>query len=203
MKKTLIAATFCAFIFTACSEQKPATEGQETAQAEQASEDSEAETVVVETPDFTATGGPVKMQVEQLLTDYITLKDALIESDAATAKTAATTVLTAVNAIPVASLAGDEKQYTEEKTQAIKDAATAISGSADLGVQRTHLQPLSEATYALTKAFGATDQKLYYQYCPMAFDDKGAYWISTEEQVLNPYFGDAMLKCGTNKEAYN
>ena len=38
--------------------------------------------------------------------------------------------------------------------------------------------------------------KLYYQYCPMAFNNKGAYWLSNEEAIRNPYFGDKMLKCG-------
>jgi hypothetical protein len=30
----------------------------------------------------------------------------------------------------------------------------------------------------------------------MAFDDQGADWLSAEEQIRNPYFGDKMLKCG-------
>ena len=34
------------------------------------------------------------------------------------------------------------------------------------------------------------------QYCSMAFDNAGASWVATEREVRNPYFGDAMLKCG-------
>jgi hypothetical protein len=30
----------------------------------------------------------------------------------------------------------------------------------------------------------------------MAFNNKGAYWISSSKDILNPYFGDKMLKCG-------
>jgi Cu(I)/Ag(I) efflux system membrane fusion protein len=37
---------------------------------------------------------------------------------------------------------------------------------------------------------------MYVQYCPMADNDKGGFWLSTEKQVINPYFGDMMLKCG-------
>jgi hypothetical protein len=37
---------------------------------------------------------------------------------------------------------------------------------------------------------------VYYQFCPMAFDNKGAYWISKTEDVRNPYFGLKMLSCG-------
>ena len=38
--------------------------------------------------------------------------------------------------------------------------------------------------------------QLYVQYCPMANDDKGATWVSMEEEIINPYFGDMMLHCG-------
>ncbi len=34
----------------------------------------------------------------------------------------------------------------------------------------------------------------------MADNNNGAYWLSKEEQILNPYFGDAMLKCGEVKQ---
>ncbi|HQE11916.1 MAG TPA: hypothetical protein PLQ78_04150 [Flavipsychrobacter sp.] len=37
---------------------------------------------------------------------------------------------------------------------------------------------------------------VYRQYCPMAFNDKGAYWLSNEEKIMNPYFGKKMLTCG-------
>ena len=31
----------------------------------------------------------------------------------------------------------------------------------------------------------------------MANSDKGAIWLSTEEEIMNPYFGSAMQKCGS------
>ena len=38
--------------------------------------------------------------------------------------------------------------------------------------------------------------KGYRQFCPMAFDFKGAFWLSDSEEILNPYFGEEMLTCG-------
>ena len=38
---------------------------------------------------------------------------------------------------------------------------------------------------------------LYVQKCPMANSNKGAIWISTEKEIKNPYYGDAMLTCGS------
>lgn len=40
----------------------------------------------------------------------------------------------------------------------------------------------------------------YVVHCPMAFDNTGADWLAAERQVLNPYFGDSMLKCGSVTE---
>ena len=37
-------------------------------------------------------------------------------------------------------------------------------------------------------------------YLKLANSNKGAYWLSKEEVVMNPYFGDAMLKCGEVKQ---
>ena len=37
----------------------------------------------------------------------------------------------------------------------------------------------------------------YVVHCPMAFDNSGGDWLSVKPEVLNPYFGDAMLRCGS------
>ena len=40
-------------------------------------------------------------------------------------------------------------------------------------------------------------KKVFQQFCPMANSDKGAIWLSSNEIIMNPYFGAKMLKCGT------
>jgi Cu(I)/Ag(I) efflux system membrane fusion protein len=44
------------------------------------------------------------------------------------------------------------------------------------------------------------NEKVYHQFCPMANDNNGAYWLSKEKKVINPYFGNAMLTCGDVKQ---
>lgn len=39
--------------------------------------------------------------------------------------------------------------------------------------------------------------EVYVVHCPMAFRNQGADWLWNRPVVLNPYFGDAMLTCGT------
>ena len=44
---------------------------------------------------------------------------------------------------------------------------------------------------------------LYKQFCPMALNNEGAYWLSEVKEIRNPYFGEQMLKCGTVVETIN
>ncbi|MCE7909965.1 MAG: DUF3347 domain-containing protein, partial [Candidatus Omnitrophica bacterium COP1] len=46
------------------------------------------------------------------------------------------------------------------------------------------------------------DQPLKHSFCPMAFDNKGAYWIQTGDIIANPYFGSKMLRCGEIRKTY-
>lgn len=43
---------------------------------------------------------------------------------------------------------------------------------------------------------------VYKQYCPMAFNNDGASWLSAESVIRNPYFGSKMLNCGKITETF-
>ena len=45
-----------------------------------------------------------------------------------------------------------------------------------------------------------SSKKVYRDFCPMADNNKGAFWLSLEEEIRNPYYGEAMLKCGEVRE---
>ena len=50
-------------------------------------------------------------------------------------------------------------------------------------------------------AITGTKNKLYQQFCPMY--DKGSAWLSTSNEVKNPYYGSKMLKCGKVQKEIN
>lgn len=205
-KHTIIAAAFALFLMASCS--SDGTNSTTATTDEHGHEHQEgmaaAGSVVVEAPEFTSVPEPMTRNVSQLLDQYFELKNALVASDAGAAQSAANTVLASANAMPVATLSvADQKSFAEEQVAQIKNASSAMASVSDIKVQRQHLEHLSEATFAMAKAFGATDDKLYYQHCPMALDNKGGYWLSKNEEIRNPYFGESMLKCGSNEEVYN
>lgn len=205
---TFAGALFVAFSFTACAEKQQ--EGTSTAREQHEGMNHEAmnqtsmtEQTQVAAPDYATAGDPIRQQVAQLLSDYLKLKDALVATDPQIAKAQAQAVLTAAGNVDVATLTAEQQQFATEKLEKVKQSAAEIAGAADVAAQREHLEPLSEATFALTKAFGATDQKLYYQRCPMANNSKGGYWLSSNQEIRNPYMGEAMLKCGSTEEVLN
>ncbi|MDP4747411.1 MAG: efflux RND transporter periplasmic adaptor subunit, partial [Algoriphagus sp.] len=54
----------------------------------------------------------------------------------------------------------------------------------------------------LAETYPLSQQVVYKDYCPMAFDNKGGYWLSETEDIRNPYFGASMLSCGEVKQTY-
>jgi hypothetical protein len=81
----------------------------------------------------------------------------------------------------------------------LASAAARIVGAPSIERQRAHFATLSDAMISLVKKAGV-EGEVYVDYCPMALDDKGAYWLSTDKEIRNPYFGEEMLTCGEVKE---
>jgi Cu(I)/Ag(I) efflux system membrane fusion protein len=62
---------------------------------------------------------------------------------------------------------------------------------------------LSQTMLSLEQSFGHDSDESYYEiFCPLAFNNTGASWLSKEKDINNPYFGASMLKCGEVKQEY-
>ena len=80
------------------------------------------------------------------------------------------------------------------------ESASKIAATSDLEGQRKEFSTLSNEMTSLVKNSKLSMGAIYVEYCPMANNNEGAHWLSNEQQIKNPYFGDAMLKCGSVKE---
>jgi Cu(I)/Ag(I) efflux system membrane fusion protein len=78
----------------------------------------------------------------------------------------------------------------------IKQAALSLGETKGLEAQRAIFETISDNLYELIKTIKPVGIATYHQYCPMAFEDKGAYWLSDTSHIQNPYFGKKMLICG-------
>lgn len=117
---------------------------------------------------------------------YVHLTTALINADAAEAKVASNAIEAGMKEVP-----GGESVAVN---------AAKITNAGDIEAQRVAYSSLSNDFIALVKKSGLSGGELYVDYCPMALNDKGAYWLSSNKEIRNPYFGDKMMNCGEVKE---
>ena len=116
-----------------------------------------------------------------LVENYLALKDALVATDPAKAQKSAA------------------KFLASNKNENLTASLKAISSTTNVAEQRVAFETLSMNIYDVVKAEGA-EMPLFKQYCPMAFNNKGAYWLAAETEINNPYFGSQMLRCGSVQE---
>ena len=81
----------------------------------------------------------------------------------------------------------------------LRVAVSSILKTTAIKEQRNHFKQVSASLIEAVKVFGI-NEKVFVAFCPMADSNKGAYWLSKEEKVINPYFGNAMLTCGEIKQ---
>ena len=139
-------------------------------------------------------------QLKKVFDSYILLKDDLVNDDSEAVMKNAKMVLADLTEVDT-NLLKNENALTNWMSlgKEIKNAAISISNSRDIAVQRSQFKPLSSYLTSAIERFGV-NEKIYQQFCPMADNNKGAYWLSKKEKVVNPYFGQAMLKCGEVKQ---
>ena len=128
------------------------------------------------------------------------MKDAFVATDAKKVASEAKDVIKALKLVDMALLKGDAHIVWMEQLETLNSTISGISKSNDIEKQRQEFVQFNLAFYKSVKMFGLENVTAYYQYCPMANNDKGAYWLSETEAIRNPYFGDAMLSCGETKE---
>lgn len=140
-----------------------------------------------------------KEQLKVVYNDYINLKNALVKEDSKSTSGNAKSLLRNLSKVDM-TLLSDNKAHTHWMTLEgdIKSSATSISKTSNITAQRDHFKQLSLHLINAVKLFGI-NEKVYLEFCPMADKNKGAYWLSKEEKIINPYFGEAMLTCGEVK----
>lgn len=144
-----------------------------------------------------------KKQLTEVFNKYIVLKDAFVSSDAVVATKAGQEVTKVVEEVNMSLLKGDAHMNWMDYLNSINTSLEAITTTDDLAKQRLAFADLGDALYASIKYFQVDGLGAYYQFCPMALDGQGAFWLSTSEEIRNPFYGDAMLTCGETKEIIN
>jgi Cu(I)/Ag(I) efflux system membrane fusion protein len=140
------------------------------------------------------------MQLNTVFDQYIVLKNAFVQSDIKKANKAAQEVQQALSKVDMKLLTGEAHLQWMDILGNLDKQIRLIISSAKIEEQRLAFSGFSDQFFKAIKTFGLMGKTAYYQFCPMAFNNKGAYWLSESNTIQNPYFGEKMIACGDTKE---
>jgi hypothetical protein len=138
--------------------------------------------------------------IDEIISRYLHIKNALTADNGGEAAKGAEAMAAALGKLDKSFLTASQKKDYDFIENELKDDVkqVAVNGK-KIAQQRAHFATISEQVHQLVEKFG-TNRPIYYDFCPMARDNEGAYWVSEMKEVKNPYFGASMLGCGTVKE---
>ncbi len=139
-------------------------------------------------------------QLNGVFEAYLALKNALVADDPEGAQSSAKNVSSNLEKVDM-KLLDKENAHNHWMTlqKEMKSSADAIGSTSTITEQRDHFNHLSSHMIGSIQLFGV-GKKVFKQFCPMANNNNGAYWLSAVEEIRNPYYGDAMLTCGEIRE---
>ena len=143
----------------------------------------------------TIANGQTNTGVNKVLNAYIQLKDALVKSDGTSSFGASKALLTAIQEVNMSELNADTHTQWMKVVNDLKEDAEHISDTKEITHQRDHFMSLSTNLYSVIKV-SKLGTPVFYEFCPMANKGKGANWLSLENKIKNPYYGNQMLTCG-------
>ncbi len=150
--------------------------------------------------DWNPRSGSAPVDLDALFAAYLDIAETLAADDADGAKANAGRL--AQWPVPPGDVAA---AAADSEFSGLMRELTAYTGGmakADgLEAQRLAFRDLSGIMTRLARRYGAPAAGVHSIFCPMAFNDAGAFWLQREATVSNPYHGLEMLRCGWEVEA--
>ncbi len=148
-----------------------------------------------------------------LITNYYQLTETFVNWDVPAIQSTAARVLQSLDSLQMDDLKKDTLIFETANSywNNAKQAVQNIQAKKDLEAKRRSLNTLSDNLYNLVRTVRYDQAKLYWQQCPMAFNDtESGFWLSETDAVRNPYlgtkhpkYGKGMLNCGEPIDSLN
>lgn len=138
--------------------------------------------------------------LNKVITAYLGVKNALTKDNGDSVSAAANIMYNSIGNMPMGKLsAAQHTIWMQYQGKLLHDLSHMMEVN-DIDHQREHFANLSKNMYKMLQGLKINAIALYYQYCPMANDGQGAYWISEKSAIANPYLGEKMPTCGSTKD---
>lgn len=141
-----------------------------------------------------------RQQLDDVIEAYLALKEGLVLADANATKKYSSELMESLNKLDGNLLKGDAKTFWDEKKDFLMQHAKLCQEAPSIDGKRENFIYLSQPLIKIVESFGPGDETLYVDYCPMANNNKGAFWLSQSEEIRNPFMKEAMRSCGEVKQ---
>jgi Cu(I)/Ag(I) efflux system membrane fusion protein len=136
----------------------------------------------------------LQRRIGELFVVYRPLQAALAADDAQAAREAASRMRREIES---GGPPDEGVPLWNDLAQGLATALARIEKSEDIQGEREAFLAVSNALRTAVLRFGHRGGgPIHVVHCPMAFDNRGADWLQADREIANPYFGDAMLRCG-------
>ncbi|MDD2598129.1 MAG: efflux RND transporter periplasmic adaptor subunit [Kiritimatiellae bacterium] len=142
-----------------------------------------------------ATPMEFSMQLGAVVDAYFEIHKQLAGDAPAGAKDAAVTMKEKLEQVNMGLLDHDAHMVWMEHLKNLNRVVGKLAKEDKIVRQRELFYQLSQQLINSVKLF-RLQQPVYQAFCPMAFNDTGATWLQSTKELLNPYFGKTMLRCG-------
>lgn len=143
-----------------------------------------------------------KKSLSKLYDVYDKISKELSKDSIKSLKTSSEALATLLQEIKADEEDSKTAEFWNSKSKEIELALNVLKTSTSLKGARKNFEPLSIAMIETVQSLGTIDD-INLAFCPMAFNDKGAYWLQKSNEVENPYFGSQMFHCGDIKKKFS
>ncbi len=152
------------------------------------------------TEDYGEASQQLKDITAKIIRTYTSLKDYLVASDYENARKQSEMLLEQTQSLAGLNVNEQWASWLSEISEKLEKETSLASNAGNVDELRSAFIGLSENMVRLSQRITPLDETLYVMRCPMANNNQGARWLSFENEVRNPYYGDMMLTCGSVTE---
>ncbi|HUU04400.1 MAG TPA: efflux RND transporter periplasmic adaptor subunit [Patescibacteria group bacterium] len=138
--------------------------------------------------------------IDRVAQAYFSIQDAFSRDNLENAQKAAADLLRELATADMKLLKGETHLQWMKLEARITKSTQDLKSAKDIEAARSSFENLTEPITTAIAEFGGGKKAVYRFHCPMAFDNKGAYWLQDHQQTRNPYFGASMLSCQDSVE---
>ena len=136
-----------------------------------------------------------KKSADLIVASYFEIQHALSRDSLENARREAEKMVNNLTTVHMELLGEKTHKQWMELSNGIVRSGRKLAQASDILTARVQFEVITGPITEVIQIFGSKEHPVYRFHCPMAFDNKGAFWLQNSPETRNPYFGSSMLLC--------